>query len=554
MAGGVLDAAVLNWHKSGRLPSTGKEDYTPRPTCQPGSFPLDVVHYSNIAKGVRQYLHDGATWMEAYDLFLEAFYPAGERIIGVTKIVETLPVGQRPSFDQFKWHGSRLVPHQERLELQFGERTVQTSHRGRPHGQSAYAIYPGVVGEIDWTYTDVIGVSRGTRLSIGRFVFYAIADVHSGYVTSAYATMHSGTAAEAGKAIVQCLEDKVALCGRYGITITEAMWGIRTLFAELRSDRGEINSWKSTGIGTSLGMKLEYCPSKRPDTKGTIESFFRILRYLLRRLRGGTSGHPERLKDHPNVTAIYDFDQVQALLLQLAVTFNARVRKRQALTPGMVASRILPVPNQIMKWASDRGCLREFSLESARIGALPTHFASITAEGIQIKGLRFVLQDHQPTTTEGIDANDWLMRALKERWKVEIGIEPSTVNYVWLRHRPRSGVPVSIMCPLSAEHEGWRDFSWIEYGLNNEEYKSAIKAYEEKELREIKAWGRAQQDKITKKAAAETAVAREGMSASAQIAGTEARRRLEMEGPAEAPILSEIGSPFFNDEQWGASN
>jgi hypothetical protein len=551
-AGGIIEAAVPGWHKCGRKQSAGKKDYTPHPTNQPDSYHLRSQDFDYIAAGVRKFLRAEATWKEAHDKFLEVYYPESEKIIGDQKIVTTRPPGQRPSLFQFKVHGMKLVPLQERLTQQFGDRIVQTDHRGRPNGQSGPAIYPGVVSEIDWTLSDIVGVARGSRLSVGRMAFYAIADVQSGLMTAAYLTMASGKAYEAGRAIVQCLEDKVELCARFGLVITREMWDVQALPQELRCDRGEIDSWKSTGIGTALGIKLEYCPSKRPDLKGTIESFFRVVRYFLRRLRGGTSGHRERLKDHSNVTAIYDFDQVQKLLLALAIAYNKRVRRRQAMTPGMVAAHTLPVPNELYRWAKERGCIREFSLEAAQIGTLPTHFSNVTMEGIKVMGLRFMVPEFEPSTTDGIDPNDWLMRAKKGSWKVEIGIDPATVDFVWLRHRPADGPVVALKCLLSGEHSGWQGLSWVEYGLNNDEYKAAITRYQETELRDSRAWLRAVSAQTTTEALATTVPARAGMSASAQIAGAAERREQEMNGNGEPDAPSSTtGGEFFDEKQWG---
>ena len=553
MAGGSLDAAIPQWHRCGRRPSTGKNNYEPQPTHQPGSYNLSVVDFANIAEGVRRFCRDGTPWSDAHDLFLEKFYPASEKEIAGQKIVTPRPAGKRPSLFQFKWHGMRLVSLNERLVLQHGELEVQRNYRGKPNGQSAPGIYPGVVSEIDWTPPDIVGVSRGSRLSIGRFSCYAIADVHSGGIQAAYATMFNGSAAEAGKAILQCLEEKVSLCANSGLKIEKWMWDMDWLPVELRCDKGEINSWKSTGLGTALGMKLEYCVSKRPDQKGTIESFFNVLRWCLRRLRGGTSGMKERLKAHPNITAIYDFDEVQKLLFILTIKFNARVRRRQALTPGMVASAVLPVPNHICAWAKERGCMRDFTIENARIGVLPTHFSTVTSEGIKLKGLHFRVPDFQPETPDGIESNDWLMTARKQSWEVELGIDPSTVNYVWLRHRPSGGRVFEILCPLSDEHEGWRGLSWLEYGYNQKEYRDSLNNYEESQLRDIRAWARKTMEATHRHAASLTDNAREGLTNAMQVAGTGVRRANEMAlNEASTKELILTGGEFFDEQQWGS--
>jgi hypothetical protein len=183
---------------------------------------------------------------------------------------------------------------------------------------------------------------------------------------------------------------------------------------------------------------------------------------------------------------------------------------------------------------------------------LPTHFATLTAEGIKIKKLRFVLPNYEETTADGIDAAEWLLEAKRGCWKVEVGIDPTTVDHIWLRHRPRSGNPIVIKCMLSSEHEGWRGFSWIEYGLNQEEYSKSLLEYEQTTLRDIRAWSRAVVEGTTTEAVAMTEPKRVGMSATAQIAGSQDRRTLEMtHGSRPVPLTT--GSEFFDEKQWGNS-
>ena len=560
LAGGVINAAIPRWSNCGRRKSSGPEGYTSIPTNQPDAYALKPADFDNIAAGVRRFLRNGESWIDAHDLFLKEYYVEREEKDGEKRWKILLPPGMRPSEFQFKFHGSRMVPLAERIVNQFGEKDLQTKYRGQPHGQSAPAVYPGVCGEIDWSLSDIVGVSRGSRLSIGRFIFYIVVDAYSGMIMAATASMFSASLHHAGRAIVACGEDKVKLCAEVDLDITKDKWDVSAIPSELKCDRGEIDSWKASGLGSGIGILLEFCAARRPDLKGLVESFFKVLRYKLRRLAGGTSGHRERLKEHPNVTAIYDMKQVKKLLYILVIAFNARKRSRQAYSPGMVGDGVLPVASHVYKWGKDRGCTREIDrdvdLAEVCINALPTHMTTVTTKGIRLMGLRFEVPDFPSPSGDGIDPNDWLMRARRERLPVEVGIDPELVDFVWLRYR-RPRLPVLLLkCPLNEEFHGWLGLSWIEYGHNKEEFSKNIREYQETILRDVRSWSRDQISAMTRVARRMTQQARGNMSSSAQIAGAGERRQSEMESLKETNDVHEApeeGIDFFDAKQWGAS-
>lgn len=546
-AGLVVEAAIPLWRNCGRKP-VSTDDL--RPTAQPGAYSLSVNDLANIKDGVLKFYKDGATWKNAYNKFLERYYPAKVVINLGHEIIQPLPVGQRPSLKQFKWHGKRLVKVETLLRNNLGDRIVETEHRGKPLGQSEGGLYPGHVGEIDWTKTDVVFVARGSRLSVGRFVIYVVVDVFSGMILSIYLTVGEAKYYEASRAILRCLEDKGELFARYGSCFTGDHWPVSCLPPEIRSDKGEIDSWKAQGLIKFSGVQIEYCASKRPDQKGTCESFFAVARWLLRRLRGGTSGMKERLKDHPNVTSIYDFDQVYRVLLNLVVKFNARIRRRQALRPGMLADGVIPVPNKIWQWAQERGCIRPYSIENARIETLPGLEANVTAEGIRIRGLHYLV----PNAT-GIDANDWLINARVKAFPEHFAIDPATVNFVYLLRKLPDGKTEALVCNLGPEDKGWLDFSWQEYETKKKQRRADITEYLEGEQRLIFATAEADNRKLTAHAAAATKAAREGMSMAEQIRGTEPRRADEIakiSGNAARSFRSEHirSEDEFLDDDW----
>jgi len=540
MAGGRIDAAVPRWDRSGRWPSSGSGDL--RPTNQPNSYPLAVVDYHKIAEGVREFMRDGASWEEAHDKFIKKYYRSHEKRMAGKTIPVAKPSGKRPSVDQFRYHGIRLVPFEERMRLLWGDKHVDMNMRGCPVGQSVTAIYPGFVWEIDWTWSDNVAVAMGSRLAIGRLTIYGIADPFDGYVYGIYACLGNACVAEAGEAVSQATEDKVLLCARYGLEIEPSMWRGGFLPARFRFDQGELDSYKASGFATSLGVQLEACPTGRGDLKGTIESIFRQVSDTLKSMDGGTSGYRERLKEHPHLTAIFDLDQLQKLLFLAVIKFNHRIRERQALTTGMVADKIQPIPAQIQEWAIARGLYRDADPVGVRLGTLPSKRASVTKAGIKIEGLTYKVPTHSPGAPNGIDQNDWLMRARAQTWEVEVAQIPSTVDYILLRYRPPGEALVELRCELADEHEGYLGLTWGMYRAQKEKDKETIKEFKEGEQRDVVAFVDANVEQIANDARTAAQIARDGLRKSEQIDGTDERRAAEK--AANSPTGAQSSAPI----------
>ena len=543
MAGGVIDAAVPRWHKSGRWASSGNGDC--RGTNQPNSYPLAVVDIHNITEGVRSFLRDGASWNDAYEAFIKQFYPSHEKHVAGEVIIVPKPAHKRPSIHQFRYHGIKTVPFEERMRLMWGDNYVDTNMRGCPTGQSITAIYPGFVWEIDWTWSDNVAVAKGSRLAIGRLTIYGIADPFDGYIYGMYACLGNACVAEAGQAIRQASEDKVALLAQYGEVIEPWMWRGGVLPARFRVDQGELDSWKSSGLSTSLGVQLEICPARRGDLKGTIESIFNQVSDELRKLDGATSGRKERLKDHPNVTAIFDLDQLQRLLFLKVIEFNHRVRVRQAMTPGMVADKVPAVPARIQEWAIEGGLYRDVDPVRIQLGTLPSRHATVTKQGIRIEGLTYKVPTYAGDSYSSIEPNDWLMRARAESWEVEVAQVPSTVNYILLRHRPPGSPLVELKCELADEHEGSFDLTWGMYRQIKDIAKDKQQEYKEGDKRDVSSFVEKRFQEIIATASVSTKDAREGLNKNSQITGVDERRAIEaaVRSPAESTATRRDGQP-----------
>lgn len=548
-SGMCLSAAFPQWDKCGRQPAVVDGQHcVAKPTNQPNSYPLSLADIARIRRGAKEFLVGETTWREAHDAFLEKHYPVGIKVVNGEEIVVVLPKGKRPSFGQFYRHARAHLRIVRRIIQKVGKDMFLRDHAGKPIGQAFAALRPGHESEIDWTTTGLVAVRRGTRLSVGTLIVYVVVDVYTGYIQSIYLTLGNGCVEEASRAILLCLEDKMELCKRYGITIRPEQWAGRHLSPLLTSDRGELNSWKSSNLVTGLGITMKLTRSKFARDKGTVESINSQIKRILRRLAGGTFGHKVRGEKSPHIEAIYDFDQTYRILLAFAIWHNAKLRENQPLTEAMVAEGLhrRPTPNSLWAYCERHGYAREFALEEARAQALPYRRAAVTERGIQIENLRFKIPVLDPKKPGGIDANVWLAEARKKRWEVDLGIDEATVDLVWLRHAPQGGDPILIACPLvESQRPAYSGLSWPEYRSINDEAVVAKDQYREEDFREATAVFRAILKRTTKEAEAMTKAAREGLSKARLVAGIDENRANEA---AERRTAAEKGDSVTTTE------
>lgn len=533
-----LDAVVPNWHRCRRRPAVVARVIVKKAVGkQPNSYTMSRADLENIRKGAKRFKVGSATWREAYEEFLKEFYPAGIKDFMGQQIVEVLPPNARPSFWQFMRFAKKLLGFSALKIQEVGLLEFNNSHAGQPIGQSQSALMPGLVTEMDWTTSGVVGVMHKGRLSIGTLTVYIVADRYSGMILAIYVTLGKGCYEEAARALLTCLEDKVELCASVGIKITHEQWPVAHLPVQLYTDRGELNTWLSENIASGLGITLLATRPYMGREKGTVEVANRWLKHKFRRLSGGTMGYKERSKESPHVTAIYDVDQIRRLAYCFAIEYNGRLKKRHpALTAGMIKAGLMkqPTPVAIWSYGSEHGMLRTMPLAEARALALPYKEASITERGIEYQGLVYSLPTIDLGKPSGIDADEWLAKARKERWKVAIGVDYATTSHVWLHHSPPGCATQLIKCELSPRSEAFANFTWSEYLESLKEAKEGQRVYSETFFRDLKAY-MASIDRTTTQAAQElTDEMRKGL-AKARLTENIAKNRAEEKAAQTAP-------------------
>lgn len=559
--GGCCPAALQpKWRNCGRAKcDAGADQVDYRITKQPNSFSLTPCAIGWVKADADQFYNGVNHWDDAHREHLRKRYRSCVEIDrDGREVVRTLPAAKCPSRWQFYRIGRRHLKTIGRIIAKLGKRGFELGGRGKPGSQAAAGLYPGYVSEIDWTLTDVVAVRRGNRTSIGRLIVYAIADRYSGIIQSIYLTIANGSWDEAARAILICMEDKVEVCARANLTIKPEDWAVAHSFHTLVSDKGEVDSWKSTPLATGLGITIQHAVGRRPDQKGTIEAVMKVINYLLyRRLLGVTTGVRKRCEDDARVTASYDFDQLNTLLHAFVILWNKRLRGRQPRTIGIHNDKVLSVPKHIWQWGVENGCVRCGDLAKARLQLLPWWEASVTEHGFMLKGLRYIVPDVNPASSDGIDASEMLATARQRRSKVPLAVDPRTVAYVWLRHAPRGKAATMTKCPLAAGQSGYEHLSWEEWRLRRAEEKIGVKEYKDGPLRAAHEEFAAVARQIAADAQSLTRGARIGLSKADQIRGIQENRRLEAAGrvaptrPAGPTPPVHVLRPYFDPEVWG---
>lgn len=182
-AGMRLDAVVPRWHRCRRRPAVSAGVILRKKAKKHENwYELAVADLEKIRSGAKRFKLDNTTWREAYNKYLQEYYPAGIKDYMGTQIIEVLPPKLRPSFWQFVRQAKKLLGYKTLKIQEVGQREFNNSFAGQPFGQSQSAQMPGLVAEIDWTTSGLVAVRHKGRLSMGTLTVYVIADRFSGII------------------------------------------------------------------------------------------------------------------------------------------------------------------------------------------------------------------------------------------------------------------------------------------------------------------------------------------------------------------------------------
>lgn len=401
----------------------------------------------------------------AYDQMIKDFFcdrtidPETGRVIHAPN-GEVLASGF-PSFGQFNYwleqDHDRLDIKRERLRPRIYDKDL----RGLLGTSTAEVWGPGARYQIDATIADVYLVSRTDRNKIiGRPVLYVVIDVFSRMIVGIYVGLEGPSWVGAMMALANTASDKQAFCMRSGREIEVEDWPCHHLPATILGDRGEIEGRMIETLINNFNVTVESAAAYRADWKGIVEQRFRLIPAKFKpyvpgyidvdyRARGG--------KDY-RLDAVLDLDQFTRIVIECVLYYNNyHELKRYDKDRDLAADNIPTVPIDLWKWgiANRSGSLRQYPEELVRFSLLPVEDATVTLNGIRLRGLFYTCQ-------KALEER-WFDKARQRgNWKVTVSFDPRNLDEIYL-HDPVASMQFQI-CQLTERSRAHRQISVWELG------------------------------------------------------------------------------------------
>ena len=299
-----------------------------------------------------------------------------------------------PTIKQFKNWYHRLTRYIDRRANQSSEKDVATQEREKLGNEFSSVPNVGRVGSGDATIWNVGLRDRLTREVIGPAVVFRIRCRKSGMLLGLSVSLEAASFDHFAKALVNCFEDKVEFCAKYGITISPDEWPVRGLPSEVEADCGESDNTKADEVCQRVGLIWKNITGGRPDLKGGVESDFRTLQV---EMNGDTPGAlVEKWQATTNsewrVAAVLDIDQFIAMLLRYELDKMKQPRDGLILPIEVTRSGCDASPLSVWNWyvANRGGGLRSVKARRASLSLMERSTATITGEGVIFRGISYL--------------------------------------------------------------------------------------------------------------------------------------------------------------------
>lgn len=303
---------------------------------------------------------------------------------------ETLPESAHPTERCFRGWYYVLIPHRDRRVATVGELQYQQQEREKLGNEFSSVERAGQTAAGDATIWNVAVISRfpGQRV-VGPPVVFRIRCKKSGMLLGLSVSLENASWTGLGAAMVNCLEDKVEFCARYGVTITADEWPVRGLPGSCDLDRGESDNHHPDAFVDETGVKLNNLKGKRPDLKGGVESDWRTLEVSL---NGWTpSACVKTWEQQQNqdwkLQATLTLDAFIARLLRHELNRMKQPREGLRLTSEMIAQGYTSSPLDVWNYSvkNEAGGLTSKSLDKVKLSVMRRERPSLTDQGLEFR-------------------------------------------------------------------------------------------------------------------------------------------------------------------------
>jgi hypothetical protein len=334
-------------------------------------------------------------------------------------------------YQYYRWFRLNYLKN-EIIKLRQGQNYYETHVRPLLGSNWLNAFRPGRMVQIDATIADIYLRSGllGRGRIIGRPVIYFIRDVFTDMIVG-IAVMLEGPSWKTGSlAVASIYENKVDLCNEYNIKILPDQWPAVFSPSYLLADNGEFKGLKSDTLISTMGITVINVPPFRPDWKGLIERYFRIINDEVLKFVPGFVFDEKffRARDY-RLDACLTLDEFVTILLDFVVTYNNNFYLSN-FSPDyyMIKESVNPVPVDIWRWGiSNYGNPGHKPFETAVLNLYETGNGSLTREGLEFHGAHYA--------SEFTNSQGWYEHIKGEPY------QPKQVLYNPYRRNPKLYVP-----------------------------------------------------------------------------------------------------------------
>lgn len=347
---------------------------------------------------IRHYFRNKENTLETvYELMVEESYAQevyyDESDVKMTRI---RPVADIPSIDEFRNFYSRHIRQDVKrvTSSRQGSKHFALNYRAVTGSSKAETRGAGSRFQIDATVLDIYICSKFKReWIIGRPVLYVVIDVFSQMVVGMYVGLEGPSWTGAMMALLNCAEDKVEFCQRYGREITPEEWPCHHRPSAILGDRGELVGMPvEERYIPNLHVEIENAPSGRPDFKGLVEGVFPRYHKHTKPFVSGFVNPRRRQqgKRDYRFEGELDLDQITRMAIDIVLYYNNyHYLEKYERDEEMIAANVPKIPLDLWNWSITRrsGGLRPVKddLDFVKFCLLPTFPVTITESGLKLK-------------------------------------------------------------------------------------------------------------------------------------------------------------------------
>lgn len=347
---------------------------------------------------------------------------------------KTYGYGERPSLRQYQYQLVSTFNTSQILQKRKG-REFNVNYRGSSGERMWEQELPAQQYQIDGTKPSNEMVSRFDRKTkIGPANVVYIKDACTSLIVGFHAGVEEFSWETSAEAIRSIGRDWVDYCNQHGVKTKASDWPATGVYPlGILGDRSEMVSIASNCLATNLGRIIQNSPSKRPETKGHIESEFKQLDRAQANdeVPGATLPWNSRGRKFQKPSAsVMTLDATRAYHLRQIIKINRKARKHKKLPADFEATGISASPINIWNYMkSTRGVMgRGFSEEIMKYELLREGEATVKRDGIWLKNIRY--------STKTAQEEDWFGSARASRakgWKVKVRWSSSNVGLLYVQ-------------------------------------------------------------------------------------------------------------------------